>query len=61
MTIAYDHDHTARRDWYLHHHVMRLIRREARQDQEFRARFWLATIPACLLFWALVAWGIHSL
>ena len=57
MTIAYDH-HDARRRWYQQYHLQRLW---ARRDRVFRVHFWQAAIAGCLLFWAAVAYGIHSL
>ncbi len=55
------HDVSPRRRWYEAYHLQRLLRREARQAQAFKAHFWQAVVAGTLFFWGLVGWGIHSL
>jgi len=41
------------------HIATRNKRREA-EAHDLAPKFWTFAIPACLLFWAVVAYGIHS-
>ncbi len=59
MSICY-HD-TPRRRWYEAYHLQRLLRRENRQNRVFKALFWQGAIAGGALFWAAIAYGIHSL
>jgi hypothetical protein len=59
MTICYQD--SPRRRWYDAYHLQRLLRRENRQNRIFKAHFWQASLVGCLLFWGVVAYGIHSL
>jgi hypothetical protein len=60
MSVCYT-DTSPRNRWREAYHKVRLLRRQARENRLFKAHFWQAALGGILVFWAVVAVGIHSL